>query len=149
MPSGDFMNWNFKKFNELTNREVYEILRSRAEIFVKEQHICCADPDGVDYESLHIFCKDEEKVSAYLRAFQYDDETVKIGRVLTLVHRNGLGTQLMEKAKSEIPRAFNCKKILVAAQKQAVPFYEKCGFKIVSDEYLEENIPHLDMVFNL
>ena len=143
------MEWIIKKFDELSSNEVYEILRSRAEVFVKEQKICCCDPDGVDYESAHIFCNENGRVSAYMRAFQYDKNTVKIGRVLTLVHKNGLGTQLMNTAISEIPKIFNCEKIYVAAQKQAVGFYEKCGFKITSGEYLEEGVPHFDMILNL
>ena len=143
------MEWMIKKFTELSAEEIYEILRSRAEIFVKEQKICCTDPDGVDYESVHIFCFDNGRVSAYMRAFQYDENTVKVGRVLTLVHRNGLGSELMKKAISEIPKIFPCNKIYVAAQKQAVPFYEHCGFTVTSDEYLEEGIPHHDMILNL
>ena len=143
------MEWTVKKFSELSPGEVYEILRSRAEVFVKEQKICCADPDGIDYESIHIFCRENGRVSAYLRAYQYDEKTVKIGRVLTLVHRNGLGTQLMNEAKKVIPEFFSCEKIYVAAQKQAVGFYEHCGFKVTSGEYLEEGIPHHDMILPL
>lgn len=143
------MNWQIKKFDDLSSKEVYEILKSRAEIFVKEQKICCIDPDGVDYESVHIFCMNDDRVSAYLRAFQYDENTVKIGRVLTLVHRNGLGSELMKTAINEIPKIFSCDKIYVAAQKQAVGFYEHCGFTVTSGEYLEEGIPHHDMILNL
>ncbi len=143
------MDWIVKKFDELSAKEVYEILRSRGEIFVKEQKICCTDPDGVDYESTHIFCFENGRVSAYLRAFQYDENAVKIGRVLTLVHKNGLGTELMKTAVSEIQKRFKCDKIYVAAQKQAVGFYEKCGFTVTSGEYLEEGIPHHDMILTL
>jgi len=143
------MEFIVKRFDELSSKEVYEILRSRGEIFVKEQHICCTDPDGIDYESAHIFCMLEGRVAAYLRAYQYDEGTVKIGRVLTLVHRNGLGSELMKTAVEAIPNLFKCDKIYVAAQKQAVGFYEKCGFEITSGEYLEEGIPHHDMILTL
>ncbi|MBQ9531875.1 MAG: GNAT family N-acetyltransferase [Eubacterium sp.] len=143
------MDWIIKKFDELSPKEIYEILRSRGEIFVKEQKICCTDPDGVDYESVHFFCMNEGRVSAYLRAFQYDENTVKIGRVLTLVHRNGLGSELMKTAIKKIPEIFNCEKIYVAAQKQAIPFYEHCGFTVTSGEYLEEGIPHHDMILKI
>lgn len=46
------MNWTIKTFDELTSKEIYEILRSRAEVFVKEQKISYVDPDGVDYRCL-------------------------------------------------------------------------------------------------
>lgn len=143
------MDWIIKRFDELSTEELYEILRSRSEIFVKEQHICCIDPDGVDYQSFHVFTLQEGRVAAYLRAFQYDETTVKIGRVLTLEHRKGLGSELMKTALSEIPKLLKCDKIYVAAQKQAVGFYERCGFTVTSGEYLEEGIPHHDMIMNL
>ena len=63
------MNFISKKFNELTTVELYEILKSRTEIFLLEQRIICQDLDNKDYESLHCFFVDGERVIAYLRAF--------------------------------------------------------------------------------
>ena len=143
------MDWIIKKFDELSTVELYEILRSRGEIFVQEQHICCTDADGIDYKSYHIFSMQNGRVCAYLRAYQYDETTVKIGRVLTLVHKNGLGSELMKTAISEIPKLMNCEKIYVAAQKQAIGFYEKCGFEVTSGEYLEESVLHRDMILKI
>ncbi len=48
------MNWAIKTFDQLTSKEIYEILKSRAEVFVKEQKISYVDPDGVDYKSWHV-----------------------------------------------------------------------------------------------
>ena len=45
------MNWTIKNFDELTGKEIYEILKSRAEVFVKEQKISYVDEDDVDYKS--------------------------------------------------------------------------------------------------
>ena len=44
-----------KFYDELTGRELYEILRTRSELFVVEQNCVYQDPDGRDYESLHVF----------------------------------------------------------------------------------------------
>lgn len=139
------MNWIDKTFEELTSRELYEILKSRAEVFVKEQNISYVDEDDVDYRSLHIFLMEDNRVTAYLRAYQDGDDTVKIGRVLTLVHGRGLGTELMKHAIKAIPERMNCKIIRMDAQKQAVEFYRRLGFSVDSEEYLEEGIPHVDM----
>ncbi len=49
------MCWKIKTFSELTTQELYEILKSRAEVFVKEQGIVYVDADDVDYVSLHAF----------------------------------------------------------------------------------------------
>lgn len=139
------MNFEAKTFTELSVDELYEILKSRAEIFLLEQNIICQDIDDMDRESLHCFFADKNRVVAYLRAFKQDENSVKIGRVLTLEHRNGLGSKLMENSLNAIKKNFGIGKICVHAQKQAVGFYEKMGFRIVSDEYTEEGIVHLTM----
>ncbi len=143
------MNWTIKTFDQLTGKEIYEILRTRAEVFVKEQKISYVDPDGVDYKSWHIFAMEDNRVCAYLRAFLDGEDTVKIGRVLTLVHGKGTGTQLMKYAISELKAKTGCKKIIMDAQSHAISFYQRLGFTITSAEYLEEGIPHVDMELNL
>lgn len=139
------MNFISKKFKELTTVELYEILKSRTEIFLLEQRIICQDLDDKDYESLHCFFVDGERVIAYLRAFCSGEGVVTIGRVLTLEHKKGLGSELMKKSIEEIKKQFDCKKVIVHAQKQAVGFYEKVGFYTISREFLEEGVPHLTM----
>ena len=133
-----------KFFDELTTRQLYEIVRSRTEIFLLEQRIICQDFDGVDYEALHCFIEEEGRVVAYLRAYRAEDG-IKIGRVLTLTHGKGLGSRLMAEALPLIREKFACEKIIVHAQKQAQGFYEKLGFLTVSPDYLEEGIPHVTM----
>ena len=141
------MNFTVKSFEELKTSELYEILKSRAEVFLLEQNILCQDMDDIDYESYHFFIKDGERIIAYLRAYYTDEENkiMKIGRVLTLSHGNGTGRILMDNTINEIKNRFDCEKVIVNAQKQAEGFYEKCGFKTVSDEFLEEGIPHVKM----
>ncbi|MBO8435104.1 MAG: GNAT family N-acetyltransferase [Tyzzerella sp.] len=136
-----------KKFDELTSVEVYEILKSRSEIFTVEQKICCQDMDDMDYDSLHCFFKEGNRVIAYLRSFYCDDtkDVVKIGRVLTLNHGKNIGRKLMEQSLQAIKREMPCKKIVVNAQKYAVGFYEKFGFVTTSDDFLEEGIVHVSM----
>ena len=133
-----------KKFEELTPVEVYEILRSRATVFMVEQKIICVDPDRVDYDALHCFYMENGSVTAYLRAYAAGD-VAKVGRVLTLVHGRGEGTRLMRESIPEIVKAFGCKKIAMSAQKHAEGFYARLGFETVSEEYLEEGIPHVAM----
>ncbi len=139
------MNFISKKFNELTTVELYEILKSRTEIFLLEQKIICQDMDDKDYESLHCFFYDGKRIISYLRAFCSEKSIVTIGRVLTLEHKKGLGSELMKKSIEEIKKQFACQKIAVHAQTQAVGFYEKMGFCTISDEFLEEGIPHITM----
>ena len=145
------MDFKAKTFGELTATEIYEILKSRSEVFLLEQGIICQDMDDVDYDSLHCFFEDGNRVSAYLRAYAgVHKSAVKIGRVLTLEHGKGLGRKLWEESITEIKKTFpECRRICLNAQKTAVGFYEKLGFKITSGEFLEEGVVHLAMELSL
>ena len=140
------MNFIAKKFGELTVYELYEILKSRSQVFLLEQNIICQDMDGVDCESLHCFLWEDGCVIACLRAYYVNEDTVKIGRVLTLTHGQGHGRILMNESLRQIKEKMPCKNIIVSSQTQARGYYERCGFKVISDEYIEEGIPHVKMI---
>ena len=139
------MEFCAKTFDELTTTELYEIVRARTEVFLMEQKIICRDFDGVDYNCLHCFLKKDGKVLAYLRAFKKDNDTVKIGRVLSVRHGEGLGRELMQQSTLAIKEKLNCNKIVLNAQKHAQGFYEKLGYKTTSPDFLEEGILHVAM----
>ncbi len=136
-----------KTFDELTNREVYEILKARSAVFMMEQRICCLDMDDTDYHSLHLFYEERGKVTAYLRAYrtEADPQAVHIGRVLTLEHGKGLGGRLLTEAIDALRTRTGCGRIRLDSQIPVVGFYEKYGFKPVSGEFLEAGIPHIAM----
>lgn len=140
------MKLTVKFFDELTMRELYEILKVRAEIFVVEQNCVYQDLDGKDYESLHVFYEEEGETAACLRAFQKDEKTVQIGRVLTRHHGNGLGGRLLKNGIREVRKKWNPEKIYLEAQSYAVGFYEREGFQVCSEEFLEDGIPHREMI---
>lgn len=143
------MELKSKFFSELTLVELYEVLRSRSEIFLLEQNIICQDLDRVDYDALHCFFEERGKVVAYLRAFRTDPATVQMGRVLSTTHNIGLGSALMKKSLLEIKEKLPCSQISLHAQTHAKGFYEKLGFKVISDEFLEEGVPHVTMMLKI
>ena len=143
------MNFNVKPFNELTTTELYGILKARAEIFVVEKKMNCQDLDGLDFICKHMYFEEDNNITAYLRAFYKSEDVVKISRVLTLEHGKGLGRKLMESCLTEIKKVLNCKKVILNAQKDAVGYYKKMGFMVVSDEFIEEGIPHYAMEMNI
>lgn len=145
------MNLIVKTFDELTTKELYEILKARFKIFGIEQNIHYQDMDGIDYNSLHCFFIEDNQVVAYLRAFYQDNnkDVVRIGRVLTLIHGNGIGKDLMNQSIKAIKTKMRCKRIIMNAQKHAIGFYEKFGFVTTSDDFLEEGIVHQTMELNL
>lgn len=140
-----------KNFKELNTTELYEILKARSEIFNMEQNIHYQDMDNTDYKSLHCFFMEGNKVIAYLRAYyeKNNSDIVRIGRVLTLEHGKGIGKELITKSLIAIKDKMKCKKIIMDAQKHATSFYEKFGFQITSDDFLEEGVVHVVMELEL
>lgn len=137
-----------KRFEQLTNNELYRILQARAEVFVMEQKILYQDMDNIDLQSTHIFIEDEGTICSYLRLIdpgvKYAE--ISIGRVLTLMpyrHR-GLARMLMNKA-IEIGHSIH-PVIKLEAQSYLKEFYESLDFKAVSDEFILEDIPHIEMI---
>ena len=140
-----------KAFGQLSTGELYEILKARTEIFLMEQDIKYQDKDDIDYDSVHCFIKDGEKVVAYLRAFykEEDKSIVQVGRVLSLYHGMGLGQLLMENSIRVIKRKMQCKRISMDAQVHAIGFYEKLGFQVTSDVFVEAGLEHVIMELKL
>lgn len=134
-----------KNFNELTITELYELLKARTEIFLMEQDIKYQDKDDVDYDSLHCFIQNEQKVVAYLRAFYKENGVVQVGRVLSLYHNMGLGSLLMKKSIRAIQEKKPCERIAMDAQRHAIRFYEKLGFEVKSSVFLEAGLEHVIM----
>lgn len=139
------MNFIAKNFNELTTVELYEILKVRSQIFNVELKMNCQDMDGVDFKATHFYIEQDGKIVAYLRAYYVDKTTVRIGRVLTLERGKGMGVEIMNKSIDYIKQNIPCKTICLDSQKHAIGFYEKFGFKTVSDEFLEEGVLHVKM----
>ena len=143
------MNFTVKTFDELSTRELYEILRLRSEIFVVEQNCAYQDIDEKDYDSLHVFCESEGRVTACLRIFMREAGVAQIGRVVTLKHGTGLGGKLL-KAGVELTRErFPAGSIFIEAQCYATGFYAREGFQICTEEFLEDGIPHVGMRLEL
>ena len=135
-----------KYFDDLTTKDLYEILKARAEIFVVEQNCVYQDLDDKDYESLNVFYEEDGRVVAYLRAFYREEGVVQIGRVLTLHHGMGLGGRLLKEGIAQIKEKMTPRQLYVEAKCYATGFYEREGFRVCSDEFLEDGIPHVQMV---
>ena len=143
------MNLYIKTFQELTTKELYEILRVRAEVFVVEQNCIYQDLDEKDMDSLHLFYEKDGRIQAYLRIFIKDPKTklVQIGRVLTTMETRGtgLGLEILEEGLKSAGRHFEAEEVYIEAQCYAIGFYEKVGFQVTSEEFLEDGIPHVEM----
>ena len=123
----------------------------RIDIFVKEQGVPEENEfDEYDTQVPHLVIFSDSEAVATGRVIPYGEDTVKIGRIA--VKKTMRGTGLGEKIVLELLRKSKedgAKTVRVGAQTHAVGFYEKCGFKLFgTPEYMEENIPHYDMILN-
>ncbi|HFU3724666.1 TPA: GNAT family N-acetyltransferase [Streptococcus suis] len=145
------MQWEIKAFDQLSLQELYGILTLRVDVFVVEQACPYPEVDGKDPNCLHLLGTDEGELVAYLRilpaGLSYDE--VSIGRVVIKSrHRGkGLGRPMMEQAIHFITNEWKESQIKIGAQAHLEKFYSSLGFEPVSEVYLEDDIPHLDMLY--
>jgi len=145
------MNWNIKKFNQLKGEEIYKILALRNKVFILEQECAYLDCDDKDLKSYHLFSEENGELIAYLRILEkgvsYDE--ISIGRVVVKKSYRGKGIarEMVLKATSFIENNLKEDTIKIQAQAYLLNFYSSLGFKAVSEEYLEDNIPHIDMLY--
>lgn len=146
------MKWEIKVFDQLSLQELYTILTLRTDVFVVEQACPYPEIDGKDPNCLHLLATDEGELVAYLRilpaGLSYDK--VSIGRVVIKpsYRGKGLGRPMMEQAIHYITTEWKESEIKIGAQAHLAKFYGSLGFEAVSEVYLEDDIPHLDMLYS-
>lgn len=141
-----------KYFDDLTVQELYDILQLREEVFQMEQNCIYKDIDDKDKKCFHLMLYKKQELVAYCRlvpsGISYDGYA-SIGRVVSkpIYRKDGFGRQLMEQAMQKMTQVFPHSPIKISAQAYLQKFYESFGFIRVSDEYMEDDIPHIAMVF--
>ncbi|MFB9056827.1 GNAT family N-acetyltransferase [Mariniflexile ostreae] len=139
-----------KSFNELTTKELYDVLQLRSEVFVVEQDCVYQDLDGNDEKAFHILGIKNNRIIAYTRIFKPGDyfTDASIGRVAVAKNerRYSYGMDIMKASIKAIHTHFKETTIKVSAQTYLREFYKKFGFKAIGDTYLEDNIPHIAMI---
>lgn len=143
------MEIRVKHFDELTNRELYEIMKLRSEVFVVEQNCVCLDMDGIDTVSFHIFIMEQDQCTACLRCFidEEDPKLAHIGRVVTRSHGQGQGGLILQKGIDFCIEHYGAEGIYLEAQCYCLGYYEKYGFRVISDEIMVDGIPHKKMLY--
>ena len=146
------MKVTFKFFSELTTQELYQILQLRSEVFVVEQNCIYQDIDGKDKKAIHIIGVVKNKIVAYTRCFKPGDyfKEASIGRVVVKKNERKLkrGNQIMIHSIKTIEKVFQTKTIIISAQSHLISFYNNLGFYSAGNEYLEDGIPHIEMIKN-
>ncbi|AZB24035.1 GNAT family N-acetyltransferase [Chryseobacterium bernardetii] len=142
--------WKIKTFDEFTVPELYAVLKARIDVFVIEQNCPYPDLDNYDQKAVHIWGEEDGEVLAYCRIFdkgiKYDEAS--IGRVLTteLARGKSLGKLLIKYAVETIENRFGTSEIRISAQDYLLKFYGDFGFEDTGKKYLEDDIPHTEMI---
>tara|TARA_B100001057_G_scaffold476489_1_gene544587 strand:- start:783 stop:1235 length:453 start_codon:yes stop_codon:yes gene_type:complete len=144
------VKFEVKKFNEIDNKTLHNVFLIRSEVFIIEQNCVYQDIDGKDTKSIHIIGKIKDEIIAYSRIMSLSNEFCSIGRVLVkkTSRKKGLGTELMQRTIAEATKKFNEKKIKISAQEYLKKFYTNLGFNHTGKSYLEDGIPHIEMISN-
>ncbi|HEY6040244.1 MAG TPA: GNAT family N-acetyltransferase [Kofleriaceae bacterium] len=157
--------WFDRTFDELTPLQLYRIVELRERVFVVEQACIYLDADGLDLQARHLWAESDERsataalpgeaappnggavlIDAYLRIVPagVKFEELSIGRVIVAPHARGtgLGKELMQRgiaAARGVP-------IRIGAQAHLEKFYAELGFARASEDFVEDGIPHLEML---
>jgi ElaA protein len=143
----------FRTWAELTRDELYALMALRQEVFVVEQRCPYLDADGYDPLASHLWATGPsgDGPIAYCRIFpagvKYPEAS--IGRVVSAgsARRTGAGRALMAEALRRMDAdAAGTAVVRISAQSYLQRFYEGFGFRVVSDAYLEDDIPHVEML---
>jgi ElaA protein len=138
--------WFDLTFGELTTTQLYRITELRERVFVVEQACVYLDADGIDLQARHIWAESADRIDAYLRIVPAGVKfaELSIGRVIVAPHARGtgLGKELMQRGIAAARGA----PIRIGAQAHLEKFYADLGFTRASDDFVEDGIPHLEML---
>lgn len=132
-----------KRTQDLTSEEMTRIYLERVKVFIVEQNCPYQEVDEDDFYAKHVLMKDNGRLVGYARILDHEDY-VAIGRVLVIEDCRGKG--LSKYLMSEILKSLDTDKpVRLSAQTYISELYASLGFEEISDEYLEDDIPHIDM----
>lgn len=144
------MRWTWARFAELSLDDLYDALALRCRVFILEQGPY-QDPDGLDRQAWHLLGRDEAgTLQVYLRVVDPGARYAEpaIGRVVVApeVRGSGLGRALVGEGVARCTRAWPGRGIRISAQAHLQRLYGSFGFRTVGEPYLEDDIPHVEML---
>ena len=138
-----------KTFHELDKEELYKFMQLRIEVFVVEQDCPYQDLDNLDIQGRHIWIEEEGTILSYLRlnppGTRFNEPS--LGRIVTkdTVRSRGLAEIIINKALEIIHNDYRMP-TRISAQTYLEDYYSKFDFVKCSEEYMEDNIPHIEML---
>ena len=154
MSTAQTLKWSWCHFDDLSPATLYELLQLRSEVFVVEQHCVFLDMDGADAVALHVLGHAEDGQGAlvacarcFLPGAKFPEAS--IGRVATRpsARGHGLGHALIAEAMRVLWLHWGVQPIRIGAQAHLENYYARHGFVDVGKPYLEDGIPHIEMLW--
>jgi ElaA protein len=150
MVSAASLQWQFSSYGALSLQQLYAALQLRTEVFVVEQNCVFQDMDGADDKAMHLLGDMDGKLVAYARCFNagIKFKEASIGRVIThsSLRGTGLGHAVMLQAMGSMKMVWGAQPIRIGAQARLEKFYAQHGFEVASAPYIEDGIPHIEML---
>ena len=143
------MELKIKHFSELSAQELFAIYKLRVSVFVVEQTCPYQEVDDADEHAYHVWFEDEDGIEAYLRVVEPGVvfPECAIGRVIAVKRRCGLGTKIVSAGLRAAQERYGAEAVRIEAQTYARKLYEGLGFVQTSEEFLEDGIPHIGMLW--
>lgn len=140
-----------KHYADLTKDEFHDLISLRISVFIIEQDCPYQEVDGLDKDAYHLLVTENDSIIGTLRILKpgvvYPE--LAIGRVLS--HQNHrdrkMGHLMMKESMLFIKENLKLSTVRLSAQSHLSAFYEKYGFKSTGKEYLEDGIPHTEMLY--
>jgi ElaA protein len=144
------LRWQCCALDELPARHIHAVFAARAAVFVVEQQCFYQDPDRFDLDAQHLIVWSGSEIAAYLRVLAPGTTYVEpsLGRILTTkaFRGSGLGRELIRRGLSEIEHRYPARAVRIGAQAHLEKLYASFGFEVASAPYIEDGIPHIEMV---
>ncbi|MBI3713370.1 MAG: GNAT family N-acetyltransferase [Burkholderiales bacterium] len=145
------IHWQIARFDQLTLDQLYAILQARSTVFVLEQNCVYLDIDGKDQHCVHLAAwNTHNELLAYLRVVPpgISFTEASLGRVITTTQARGtgIGKQLLQRGIAVCRETYPQQPIRIGAQHYLEKFYQSFGFVTDSEIYLEDGIPHVEMI---
>ena len=141
--------WSTKLFDELTNKELHDLLKLRVDVFVVEQVCAYPEIDGADPTAIHLLAQNEEdELIAYGRILPPDEHGLPhVGRIVVRndQRNQSLASELMQRAMDILLEQYGTRTSALAAQSHLEKFYARFGYARVGPEYMWDGIMHVDM----
>lgn len=151
-PTRDDIDWRASRFSELSPVELARIYRARQQVFTIEQQCIYLDADEFDETAWHIAAWSPKSPVplAYARLINPGRKYAEpsMGRVITTgaARGTGLGRELVRRVLAHSAQVFPGLAVRISAQERLSRFYADFAFTVVGEPYMEDGIPHIEML---